>query len=79
MTIHTSSNSQPILQLAKRGEALDIDRLIDPAKRHVIEAAMAELGHDYLGPVKERLGDDYSYDELRYVRAWLTARIARTG
>ena len=53
------------------GERVEIDRLIDPWRRVVIEAAMNELGSDYLGPIREELGDGFSYDELRLVRATL--------
>jgi ATP-dependent DNA helicase RecQ len=59
------------------GERLDVDQLIAPQKRRSIEAAMVELGSGYLGPVKERLGDAYSYGELRLVQALLQARAAR--
>ncbi|HLJ68230.1 MAG TPA: DNA helicase RecQ [Chloroflexota bacterium] len=56
------------------GETLDMDRLVPPQRRAAIEAAMHELGYELLGPIKERLGDDYSYAELHLVRAALRAR-----
>lgn len=55
------------------GEKLDIDRLVHPEKRRAIEIAMSELGPDYLGPIRERLGESYSYSELHCVRGWLRA------
>jgi len=51
------------------GEDVEIDRLVSAEKRRVIEAAMDELGDDYLGPVRERLGEEYTYWELKAVRA----------
>ena len=60
------------------GEALDMDRLVPPEKRRTIEAAMAEVGGDFLGPVMERLGEGYSYGELKLVRAALDARTGQS-
>jgi ATP-dependent DNA helicase RecQ len=56
------------------GEGVEIDRLIDSEKRRAIEAAMAELGPDYLKPALERLGEGYTYGELRLVRAALRSQ-----
>ena len=50
------------------GEIDNIDRLVSPARRHIIESAMDEIGWDYLGPIREHLGEDYTYEELRAVR-----------
>ncbi|MBV9282205.1 MAG: RecQ family ATP-dependent DNA helicase, partial [Chloroflexi bacterium] len=51
------------------GEGVEIDRVIDTEKRRTIEAAMEALGSDYLKPVLERLGEGYTYGDLRLVRA----------
>jgi len=53
------------------GDLADIDRLVSPAKRRRIEAAIAELGPTALKPLLEYIGDEYSYSELKYVRAAL--------
>jgi len=53
------------------GDLADIDRLVSPAKRLRIEAAIAELGPTALKPLLEYVGDGYSYGELKYVRAAL--------
>lgn len=44
-----------------------MERLVRPEKRAVIEAALRETGEGPLKPVKERLGDAYSYNEIRLV------------
>jgi len=51
------------------GEGVEIDRLVSPEKRRAIEVAMDELGDDYLAPLRERLGEEYTYGELKMVRA----------
>ena len=59
------------------GEALDLDRLVGAEKRRVIECAIAEFGSSLLKPIKERLGDDCSYDEIRIVRAaWVRDHVS---
>jgi ATP-dependent DNA helicase RecQ len=51
----------------------DIDRLVSPERQAIIAAAMQEVGDALLAPVRERLGDSYSYEELSIVRARLRA------
>ena len=53
------------------GEPLDFRRLVSEQKRLAIEAAIAELGPAPLKPIMERLGEGYSYGELKWVRARL--------
>ena len=67
MTLETVESH--IVEALELGEQLDIDRLIEPARRAAIEAAFAELGPAPLKPVLELLGGDYTYAELRLVRA----------
>jgi ATP-dependent DNA helicase RecQ len=55
------------------GEAVDVDRIIGATRRRVIEATLAETGTTPLKPALERLGDGYSYGELRLVQAALLA------
>jgi len=54
------------------GEAMDLGRLVAEEKRRAIAEAMAELGSAALRPIMDRLGDGYSYGELRLVRAALS-------
>ena len=51
------------------GEALDISPLVSRERQQVIIDALLRAGDEKLKPVKELLGDDYSYDEIRLVRA----------
>ena len=58
--------------LTIRGESIDIAPwLPPPERRRRIEEAFGRLGYVQLGPVKESLGDEYSYGDLTIVRTWL--------
>ena len=51
------------------GEVIDLRHVMPPNERmEPIKAAFRELGGHSLGPVKEFLGEDYSYEEIRLVR-----------
>jgi ATP-dependent DNA helicase RecQ len=58
-----------LTELLESGEALDMERLIRRERYDIIAGALKEVGGELLKPVKEFLGDDYSYDEIRLVRA----------
>ncbi len=59
-----------LVELIEAGEDIDIDRLVQPGRRSLIVAAFHRLGLP-MKPVKELLGEAYSYGEIRLVRAWL--------
>ncbi|MBX5444709.1 DNA helicase RecQ [Sphaerobacter sp.] len=61
-----------LAEALEMGEDLDLDQIVAPERRRVIAAAFAELGTSALTPVREYLGDGYSYFELRMVRAALS-------
>jgi ATP-dependent DNA helicase RecQ len=58
-----------LVELAEAGEAIDINRLVQPEHYDVIVEALQKIGDDRLKPVKDYLGDEYSYEEIRLVRA----------
>ena len=58
-----------LAELVEAGEAIDPERLVDPERQKIIFAALQQVGGDMLKPVKEFLGDEYSYEEIRLVRA----------
>lgn len=59
------------------GEPLDIKRLVSEDKARIIGLAIAEVGADALKPIMERLGEGYTYGEVRIVRAFLNQGQAR--
>ncbi len=62
-----------IERLAQEDPSLEINHLRPSESRFVmIEKAFAQAGNLRLSPVKARLGDDFSYEELRLARIFLT-------
>ena len=58
--------------LVQRGELLDLDPLLPRNHRlECIQDAFEKVGYTRLAPVKELLGDEFSYEEIRLVRAYL--------
>ncbi|MDP3105901.1 MAG: helix-turn-helix domain-containing protein, partial [Candidatus Methanoperedens sp.] len=60
-----------IEKLILAGENINIEKLVKKEKIEVISSAIHELGGDTLKPIKEKLGDNFSYGEIRLVRAKL--------
>lgn len=58
-----------IEKLIIAGENINIEKLVKKEKIEIISSAILELGGETLKPIKERLGDNYSYGEIRLVRA----------
>jgi ATP-dependent DNA helicase RecQ len=52
-----------------QGGDLDIEDLVASDKRLIIEEAFLRVGEPALKPIKEALGDGYSYAEIKFVRA----------
>ena len=66
----TSTNRFP--KLAEAGEELDLEHLMPPLSRLTrIMAAFQNSDSRNLAPVREILGADFSYDEIRLVRIYL--------
>ena len=63
-----------IARLLKSGERSWIENLL-PAQPRIdaIKSAFDQHGYNLLSPVREFLGEDYTYDELRLVRAYLNS------
>ena len=58
-----------LAELIEAGEAIEAERLVDTERHKIIFAALRQMGDDMLRPVKDLLGDEYSYEEIRLVRA----------
>ena len=62
-------------RLARGGVALTLDSAMPPPDRvRHIEEAFANLGHELLRPVRDELGEEFSYEELRLVRVGILVR-----
>ena len=56
-------------KLILEGEDISIDSFVAPERQLHIKHALEEQGAEFLNPVKEKLGEGYSYEEIRLVRA----------
>ncbi|MBM2835734.1 MAG: helicase RecQ [Candidatus Brocadiaceae bacterium] len=64
-----STISSHLERLILDGEDISVDSIVDPEKQQHIKKTLKELGMQAMSPVKEKLGDKYSYEEIRLVRA----------
>lgn len=55
--------------LIEVGETIDVESLIQPGHYEIIVGALQQIGSELLKPVKEFLGEEYSYEEIQLVRA----------
>ena len=58
-----------LAELIEAGETVDVEPLIQPGHYQIIVDALQQVGSELLKPVKEFLGDEYSYEEIQLVRA----------
>ena len=59
--------------------ALTIDQLISPQKMLVIQEALDHSDGLLLTPIKNALGDDYTYGEIRLVMTYMKSQQAKEG
>jgi len=55
--------------LIEKGLIKDIDRLVDPKRQEKIISAIKKIGHEKLTPIREELGEEFSWEEIKIVRA----------
>jgi ATP-dependent DNA helicase RecQ len=58
-----------LTELLEKGESIEIEGLLTPGHYEVIAQALQQVGDEALKPVKDLLGDEYDYGEIRLVRA----------
>lgn len=64
-----------LTELTEAGEPVEVERLV-PAERYaIIVNALQQVGSETLKPVKEVLDEEYSYDEIRLVRAIMRRQV----
>jgi len=74
-SVRENTISEHLIKLIECGYEVNIDRIVPPAKATAIELAINTVGADRLTPIKEHLGDDYNYEEIKLVRARLRSRV----
>ena len=55
--------------LAEKGLGVNIDKLVKPERQKIILAAIKKVGADKLAPIREVLGEDFSWDEIKLTLA----------
>jgi ATP-dependent DNA helicase RecQ len=58
-----------LVQLLEAGYAINIDRLVTPERQNVIYEAIEAIGGDSLRNLFDHLREEYTYDEIKIVRA----------
>jgi hypothetical protein len=66
----TSTIIDHFVQLMRLGVIIEIDTLVPEEKRIGIFEAIDRTGYHQLKPLKDQLGPDYSYDEIKMVLAY---------
>lgn len=72
-----STIASHIEKLIFSGEDIAIDRFVDSRRQEIIRKAIVNQASGSLTPIKEELGEDYSYEEIRLVRAAMNSQIQR--
>jgi ATP-dependent DNA helicase RecQ len=62
--------------LVEKNLIKDINKLVDSKKQDKIFAAIKKVGAAKLTPIKDELGDDYSWEEIKLMRAKFKSRNA---
>lgn len=59
-----------LAKLIEAGQPVEIDHLVPAARRQIILLAIERVGDRSLRTIKDTLGDNYSYEEIKLVVAW---------
>lgn len=69
--LQSSTIMSHLAELIESGEKVDVEELIQPGHFEIIVNTLQQVGDEALKPVKDFLGDAYSYDEIKLVRSLL--------
>jgi ATP-dependent DNA helicase RecQ len=58
-----------LAELIEQGETIAVDHWVDPVRQIKIREAIAQVGAISLSLIREALGETYTYDEIKLVRA----------
>jgi ATP-dependent DNA helicase RecQ len=65
-----STISNHLSELIEMNQPVALNKLVTAEKQQLILAAIKQVGDTALKPIKDSLGEDYSYEEIRLVRGW---------
>ncbi|HZO71269.1 MAG TPA: DNA helicase RecQ [Ktedonobacteraceae bacterium] len=69
--LRTTTICDHLCMLIEAGEPVELERIISLARYKIIADAFQQTGDGMLKPIKDLLGDAYSYDEIRLARAFI--------
>ncbi len=58
-----------IIKLIESSYEVDIDRIVPLDRQDTIKTAIEKVGANLLNPIKTELGDEFSYEEIKLIRA----------
>jgi ATP-dependent DNA helicase RecQ len=68
--LRTSTITTHLAELIEMGKQIDIEGLVFPERQKIIMSSIEEIGDSAaLKPIYEYLGEQFSYDEIRLVKA----------
>ncbi|AVQ71471.1 ATP-dependent DNA helicase RecQ [Microcystis aeruginosa NIES-1211] len=69
-SLKVSTIYEHLAKLLEAGYEIDINQLVSKNKQEYIRLAIKKVGDQSLKTLKENLGDNYSYEEIKLVVAW---------
>ncbi|MEG3438611.1 DNA helicase RecQ [Pannus brasiliensis CCIBt3594] len=69
-SITVSTVVEHLAKLIEAGQPVEIDHLVPTARRQIILLTIERVGDRSLRTIKDNLGDNYSYEEIKLVLAW---------
>jgi len=63
-----------LAEAIEAGESVEVPGLLTPAQQTQIETAIEQFGPTSLSLLREKLGEAFTYDQLRMSRAYWIAR-----
>jgi ATP-dependent DNA helicase RecQ len=57
-------------ELIEMQQPIDLNKLVSSERQKPIVQAIQTVGADSLKSIREHLGEEYSYEEIRLVRSW---------
>jgi ATP-dependent DNA helicase RecQ len=70
-SMRESTITDHLIKTLECGYEVNLDRIVSVKRQTAIEQAINTVGADRLTPIREHLGDSYSYEEIKLVRAKL--------
>jgi ATP-dependent DNA helicase RecQ len=68
--VKVSTINTHLSELIEKNQPIALNKLVNADKQQAIIQAIEQVGEITLSPIKEILGQDYSYDEIKLVRGW---------